>query len=164
MELQWICPQESSTSPQWQVFRPPTSQQVMREVSQHLAMVPSHMVLPRQLVSTYPRCKPRNWHLETSWSTASARMCYLLQSSLFKLTGHSGVFPSRMTRFGFTKFMDTLVAGQPTGRIGKPSDFAGLVLFLSSYGAAHMTGGVFEIDGGSTLTGWRRKKKNESNL
>lgn len=52
--------------------------------------------------------------------------------------------------------MDTLTAGQPGGRIGKPSDFAGLILFLSSLGGAHMVGGVFEIDGGSTRTGFRR--------
>jgi NAD(P)-dependent dehydrogenase (short-subunit alcohol dehydrogenase family) len=70
-----------------------------------------------------------------------------------------GVFPSRMTSFGLDKYMDTLVAGQPTGRIGKPSDFAGLVLFLSSVGSAHMTGNVLEIDGGSTLTGWRAQAK-----
>ncbi|KAF2714732.1 3-oxoacyl-reductase [Pleomassaria siparia CBS 279.74] len=69
-----------------------------------------------------------------------------------------GVFPSRMTNFGLDKYMDMLVSGQPTGRIGKPSDFAGLVLFLSSSGSAHMTGNVLEIDGGSTLTGFRGKK------
>ncbi|KAF2751259.1 3-oxoacyl-reductase [Sporormia fimetaria CBS 119925] len=68
-----------------------------------------------------------------------------------------GVFPSRMTNFGLEKYMDTLVSGQPTGRIGKPSDFGGLVLFLSSLGSAHMTGNVLEIDGGSTLSGWRGK-------
>jgi NAD(P)-dependent dehydrogenase (short-subunit alcohol dehydrogenase family) len=49
-----------------------------------------------------------------------------------------GVFPSRMTKFGLDRYMDTLVAGQPTGRIGKPSDFGGLVLFLGSMGSAHM--------------------------
>jgi NAD(P)-dependent dehydrogenase (short-subunit alcohol dehydrogenase family) len=69
-----------------------------------------------------------------------------------------GVFPSRMTHFGLDKYMDTLVSGQPTGRIGKPSDFGGLVLFLSSAGAAHMTGNVLEIDGGSTLSGFRGKR------
>lgn len=69
-----------------------------------------------------------------------------------------GVFPSRMTNFGLDKYMDTLVSGQPTGRIGKPSDFGGLVLFLSSAGSAHMTGNVLEIDGGSTLTGFRGKR------
>lgn len=73
-----------------------------------------------------------------------------------------GVFPSRMTAFGLEKAMDTLTAGQPSGRIGKAEDFAGLILFLSSAGAAHMTGGVFEIDGGSTLSGFRSKKKNQA--
>jgi len=72
-----------------------------------------------------------------------------------------GVFPSRMTAFGLKEAMDTLTAGQPSGRIGKAEDFAGLILFLSSAGAAHMTGGVFEIDGGSVLTGFRAKKKNQ---
>ena len=67
-----------------------------------------------------------------------------------------------MTRWGVDKYMDTLVAGQPTGRIGKPSDFAGLVLFLSSYASAHMTGGVFEIDGGATRTGWRARRKSRT--
>lgn len=72
-----------------------------------------------------------------------------------------GVFPSRMTRYGMSKFYDTLVAGQPTGRVGQPTDFAGLVLFLGSFGASHMTGNVLEIDGGTMLTGWRGKKRAE---
>jgi NAD(P)-dependent dehydrogenase (short-subunit alcohol dehydrogenase family) len=55
--------------------------------------------------------------------------------------------------------LDTLNERQPTGRVGKPSDLAGLVLFLSSYGAAHMTGNVIEIDGGSTRSGWKAKSK-----
>jgi len=70
-----------------------------------------------------------------------------------------GVFPSRMTNFGIQKFMDTLLERQPTGRVGKPADFAGLVLFLSSAASAHMTGNVIEIDGGSNLSGWRAKKR-----
>ncbi|KAF2270115.1 3-oxoacyl-reductase [Lojkania enalia] len=74
-----------------------------------------------------------------------------------------GVFPSRMTNFGLDKYMDTLLSGQPTGRIGKPSDFGGLVLFLSSAGSAHMTGNVLEIDGRSNLSGWRGKT-NESKI
>lgn len=92
-----------------------------------------------------------------------------------------GVFPSRMTAYGLDAAMvsdsiifrtelhmlmylepqDTLVSGQPSGRIGKPEDFAGLILFLSSQGAAHMTGNVLELDGGSTRSGFRSKKKNE---
>ncbi|KAK5124680.1 hypothetical protein LTR85_001393 [Meristemomyces frigidus] len=75
-----------------------------------------------------------------------------------------GVFPSRMTAFGMREALDTLVSGQPSGRVGKPEDFAGLVLFISSMGAAHMTGNVFEIDGGSTQSGFRSNKKNESRI
>ncbi|KXL45513.1 hypothetical protein M433DRAFT_67049 [Acidomyces richmondensis BFW] len=75
-----------------------------------------------------------------------------------------GVFPSRMTAFGMREAMDTLVAGQPSGRVGKPEDFGGVILFLSSKAAAHMTGNVIELDGGSTLSGFRTKKKNESRI
>ncbi|KAF9737000.1 hypothetical protein PMIN06_004135 [Paraphaeosphaeria minitans] len=75
-----------------------------------------------------------------------------------------GVFPSRMTAFGLAKFRSTLEAGQPTGRIGQPSDFGGLVLFLSSLASAHMTGNVLEVDGGQNLTGWRGMAKSESKI
>lgn len=66
-----------------------------------------------------------------------------------------GVFPSRMTKFGMEKAMKSLVSRQPGGRIGTPKDFAGLVLFLSGRGGAHMVGTVQEIDGGSNRTGYR---------
>ena len=75
-----------------------------------------------------------------------------------------GVFPSRMTSFGLKEALPTLLERQPSGRIGKPEDFAGLILFLSSVGAAHMTGGVFEIDGGSTQSGFKSKGKPKNKL
>lgn len=75
-----------------------------------------------------------------------------------------GVFPSRMTAFGMDKAMDTLVRGQPSGRIGKPEDFAGLILFLSSQGAGHLTGNVLELDGGSMRSGYRSRRKAEQKL
>ncbi|KAK4943472.1 hypothetical protein LTR10_016963 [Elasticomyces elasticus] len=75
-----------------------------------------------------------------------------------------GVFPSRMTNFGIQKYMDTLLERQPTGRVGKPSDLAGIILFLSSVASAHMAGNVIEVDGGSTLTGWRVKRKSDSKI
>lgn len=68
-----------------------------------------------------------------------------------------GVFPSRMTAFGLKSAMDTLVQRQPGGRIGTPKDFAGLVLFLSGRGGAHMVGTVQEIDGGSMRTGFKSR-------
>ncbi|KAF2774296.1 NAD(P)-binding protein [Teratosphaeria nubilosa] len=72
-----------------------------------------------------------------------------------------GAFPSRMTQFGFDKAAEAMAAVQPTGRSGNPEDFAGLILFISSMGAAHITGNVFEIDGGSVLSGFKSKKQNK---
>ncbi len=63
-----------------------------------------------------------------------------------------------MTSFGVDRYLDTLVMGQPTGRIGQASDFAGLVLFLSSRASAHITGNVVAVDGGNLTSGWRRAK------
>ncbi|KAH8664478.1 hypothetical protein BX600DRAFT_512509 [Xylariales sp. PMI_506] len=71
-----------------------------------------------------------------------------------------GVFPSRMSSFGLQSAGDKLLAHQPSGRVGKPEDFGGLVLFIASRGAAHVTGNVFVIDGGSLVTGAVGKPKN----
>jgi NAD(P)-dependent dehydrogenase (short-subunit alcohol dehydrogenase family) len=76
----------------------------------------------------------------------------------------SGVFPSRMTSFGVDRFMDTLLQGQPTGRVGQPSDIAGLILFLSSKASAHITGNAIAIDGGSLVSGWKRKSGSGSKI
>lgn len=59
-----------------------------------------------------------------------------------------------MTNFGISKFQDTLLKRQPTGRIGEPADLGGLVLFLSSAASAHLTGNVLVLDGGSMVSGW----------
>jgi len=75
-----------------------------------------------------------------------------------------GVFPSRMTAYGLEAALPTLLERQPGGRIGKAEDFAGLILFLSSAGAAHMTGNVLELDGGSTQSGYRSKGKSANKL
>ncbi|KAJ4363651.1 hypothetical protein N0V83_009947 [Neocucurbitaria cava] len=104
-------------------------------------------------------------HGTFSYGPAKAACIHLTKMQASKLAPKNimvnvicpGVFPSRMTNFGLEKYATTLTSGQPTGRIGKPSDFGGLVLFLSSAGSAHMTGNAIEIDGGATLTGWRGK-------
>jgi len=65
-----------------------------------------------------------------------------------------GIFPSKMTAFGFNAVgAETLAAISPTGRYGAPSDIAGLALFLSSPGASHLTGAHIVLDGGSRY--WR---------
>lgn len=75
-----------------------------------------------------------------------------------------GVFPSRMTNFGLNQFESVFAAGQPSGRIGAPSDFAGTVLYLSSIASAHMTGNVLELDGGSTRSGLKGKPRSSEKL
>jgi len=62
-----------------------------------------------------------------------------------------GVFPSRMTAFGISKYEEQLIEHQPTGRLGSVEDMAGLALFLGSRASAHITGVVIPIDGGATL-------------
>ncbi|KAH7359637.1 hypothetical protein BKA66DRAFT_537822 [Pyrenochaeta sp. MPI-SDFR-AT-0127] len=111
-------------------------------------------------------------HGTFSYGPAKAACIHLTKMQASKLAPKNimvnvicpGVFPSRMTNFGLEKYADALVSGQPTGRVGKPSDFGGLVLFLSSAGSAHMTGNAVEIDGGATLTGWRGKVGGNSKL
>lgn len=72
-----------------------------------------------------------------------------------------GVFPSRMSNYGIESAKETLLATQPSGRLGTAEDFAGLVLFGASRGSAHMTGNAFVIDGGSVVSGFRAKKTQE---
>ncbi len=43
-----------------------------------------------------------------------------------------------------------LAAGVPLGRVGKPADIAGAVLYLASEGAAFVTGQIVTVDGGKT--------------
>ena len=45
-------------------------------------------------------------------------------------------------------FLSDVAAGSPNGRIATPEDIAGLVLFLASDAASHMTGTAIPIDGG----------------
>ena len=46
------------------------------------------------------------------------------------------------------EFLDELAENSPNGRIANPEEVAGLVLFLASDAASHMTGTVIPIDGG----------------
>ncbi|KAG8708397.1 hypothetical protein FRC09_001272 [Ceratobasidium sp. 395] len=64
-----------------------------------------------------------------------------------------GVFPSKMTAFGFSQAADALAKSHPMGRVGSPRDMAGLFLFLVSPGGAHITGAHIKTDGGSLISG-----------
>ncbi|KAJ7765731.1 hypothetical protein B0H16DRAFT_1524171 [Mycena metata] len=64
-----------------------------------------------------------------------------------------GFFPSKMTAFGLKAAGEEILAlGQPTGRLGKTEDMAGVALFLASPAAAHVTGAQIIVDGGGRYT------------
>lgn len=46
-----------------------------------------------------------------------------------------------------------LAAKNPSRRLGKPEDIAGLVVFLSSRASSHINGAVITVDGGEV---WAR--------
>jgi NAD(P)-dependent dehydrogenase (short-subunit alcohol dehydrogenase family) len=63
-----------------------------------------------------------------------------------------GPFESKMTAFMFDtpenrEMVERMV---PLGRVGRPDDVAGLVLFLSSRAGSYLTGAVIPLDGGIT--------------
>ncbi len=66
-----------------------------------------------------------------------------------------GLFPSRMTRFAVDddELRGALEASIPLGRLGRPADIAGAVLFLASRAGSYVTGTVVTVDGGRTGAG-----------
>jgi NAD(P)-dependent dehydrogenase (short-subunit alcohol dehydrogenase family) len=61
-----------------------------------------------------------------------------------------GVFDSRMTAFATRDAAQRTRVEQrvPLGRLGRPEDIAGAVLFLCGRGGAYVTGAILPIDGG----------------
>lgn len=62
--------------------------------------------------------------------------------------------------------LDSHAAKNPSSRLGKPEDIAGLVVFLSSRAASHINGATITVDGGEV---WARgmsemKKPEEAKL
>jgi NAD(P)-dependent dehydrogenase (short-subunit alcohol dehydrogenase family) len=58
-----------------------------------------------------------------------------------------GFFPSKMTAHMLPHEAE-MVKGIPRGRLGKPEDAAGTVIYLCAPASAYMTGAVLQLDGG----------------
>lgn len=56
-----------------------------------------------------------------------------------------------MGNLGDEQLNETIASRVPLGRLGKPADIAGAMLFLASDLAAYITGQTLVVDGGSTL-------------
>ncbi|MEM7763342.1 MAG: SDR family oxidoreductase [Pseudomonadota bacterium] len=63
-----------------------------------------------------------------------------------------GPFESKMMAHTLATMGDQIVAEVPRGRIGKPSDMAGVALYLASEAGSYLTGVVIPVDGGLSTT------------
>jgi len=61
-----------------------------------------------------------------------------------------GPFPSGMTEFFIQdeKLTSAVTQGVPLGRLGRPEDFAGLILCLCGISGAYISGAIIPLDGG----------------
>ncbi|KAH9985639.1 rhamnolipids biosynthesis 3-oxoacyl-reductase [Russula compacta] len=71
-----------------------------------------------------------------------------------------GVFPSKMTAFSFRQAGGAkgMAEGHPWGRVGEPTDMAGVALFLASPAASLVTGAHLVLDGGGLIAGLPRPR------
>jgi NAD(P)-dependent dehydrogenase (short-subunit alcohol dehydrogenase family) len=63
-----------------------------------------------------------------------------------------GPFESKMMAATLAARGDEIAASSPLGRIGRPDDMAGVVVYLSSRAGAYVTGAVIPVDGGRATT------------
>jgi NAD(P)-dependent dehydrogenase (short-subunit alcohol dehydrogenase family) len=75
-----------------------------------------------------------------------------------------GFFPSKMASglIELSGGSDQMAASNPSKRLGKPEDIAGLVVFLSSRASSHINGATVTVDGGDVLTRGRMVKANDA--
>ena len=63
-----------------------------------------------------------------------------------------GPFESQMTKWLLENHKQTIEASCPLKRIGRPSDMAGVAIYLASRAGAYVNGVVIPIDGGISIT------------
>jgi NAD(P)-dependent dehydrogenase (short-subunit alcohol dehydrogenase family) len=60
-----------------------------------------------------------------------------------------GYVDTKMTGWMLEMFRDEIVANAPLGRLGTPSDIAGIAIYLASRAGAYVNGAVIPVDGGT---------------
>jgi NAD(P)-dependent dehydrogenase (short-subunit alcohol dehydrogenase family) len=63
-----------------------------------------------------------------------------------------GPFESKMMAATLEAFGSEIASRSPLGRIGRPDDMAGVVVYLTSRAGAYVTGSVIAVDGGIATT------------
>lgn len=66
-----------------------------------------------------------------------------------------GPFESKMMEATLAAKGDAIAASSPLGRIGRPDDIAGTVVYLASRAASYVTGSILAVDGGIATTAGR---------
>jgi len=95
-----------------------------------------------------------------SYSTSKAAVHHLTKVLARKLAPQQitvnaiapGPFESKMMAATLEAFGDSIRAGVPLGRIGRPDDMAGIAIFLASRAGSYLTGTVIPVDGGMIPT------------
>jgi len=92
------------------------------------------------------------------YSTSKAALIGLTRTLATHMAEHGilvnaicpGFFPSRMTKGLLEKIGPDAGKGNPLGRIGRPGELKGVVVFLAAPASSYITGQVIPVDGGST--------------
>ncbi|CAI7633940.1 unnamed protein product [Penicillium pancosmium] len=102
-------------------------------------------------------------HATPSYSASKAAAIHLAKNLAVELGPRHiltnaiapGFYPSKMTSslIEIKDGLKYLEEYSPNGRLGRPEDIAGLVVFLSSRASSHLNGAVIATDGGAVLQG-----------